>query len=509
MNATELINDAIGQLSTIPAVFSAADVVAYADLSRADSEIERALQAQCAIQSIIALDEVVGGSRYYLGQKPATAWWVESTLRWARAKVNFLTAGQLAREMALAFDVRPWNSAPAALLAVGRQWAIVTDGYAPATFVFPWSVVIRHNRQFTNVLRSINASEEWACESEIDAALSLLTDRESDVVRSRHGFETGHPATLEQIGNRYGVTRERIRQIEQKAYRKLRHPSRNRHLLRAFAADFIQHGGSLLVPASGITPRCKFLTERIGLPTAHIAELGQYIIAEESGIASYRKTLRSVRDYLEVSLETPCFTTIEALQFLSRPDGERVRNAENKYRVQRVVRNQPYMLKEALRALGRAAHFSEIADVCNRMFPDNHVTTHNWHAALGRVDSEAIGIVWIGVKGTYGLTEHGYSRPAHDLFESVARIVEAQFAITQHPVSLDFVLAELGKQRRELKHSSVSMALGFNERLEPVGHGEYIPKPTAASPQPDTARPQYDIDAAFAAFSSTAGSDQE
>lgn len=53
-----------------------------------------------------------------------------------------------------------------------------------------------------------------------------LTDREEKVIRLRYGLDDGHPRTLEEVGKEFGVTRERIRQIEAKAIRKLRHPTR-------------------------------------------------------------------------------------------------------------------------------------------------------------------------------------------------------------------------------------------------------------------------------------------
>lgn len=61
--------------------------------------------------------------------------------------------------------------------------------------------------------------------------LDTLTDREKSVIRQRFGFDDGSPKTLEEVGKYFGVSRERIRQIEVKALRKLRHPSRARRIV--------------------------------------------------------------------------------------------------------------------------------------------------------------------------------------------------------------------------------------------------------------------------------------
>ncbi|QTX31570.1 RNA polymerase sigma factor RpoD [Aminithiophilus ramosus] len=65
---------------------------------------------------------------------------------------------------------------------------------------------------------------------QLEGMLEDLTDREKQVLRLRFGLEDGHAYTLEEVGKRFGVTRERIRQIEAKALRKLRHPSRSKKL---------------------------------------------------------------------------------------------------------------------------------------------------------------------------------------------------------------------------------------------------------------------------------------
>ena len=66
--------------------------------------------------------------------------------------------------------------------------------------------------------------------------LNTLTPREQKVIMLRYGIDDGHPRTLEEVGREFNVTRERIRQIEAKALKKLRHPSRSKRL-RDFLED--------------------------------------------------------------------------------------------------------------------------------------------------------------------------------------------------------------------------------------------------------------------------------
>ena len=65
---------------------------------------------------------------------------------------------------------------------------------------------------------------------EIERSLSTLTGREGDVVRLYYGLNGRHPLTLEEIGDLFDLTRERVRQIKEKAIRRLKHTSRSRML---------------------------------------------------------------------------------------------------------------------------------------------------------------------------------------------------------------------------------------------------------------------------------------
>jgi RNA polymerase primary sigma factor len=76
----------------------------------------------------------------------------------------------------------------------------------------------------------VEAASKQLLKEQIDEVLSSLTHREQRVLVLRFGLEDGRSRTLEEVGQEFNVTRERIRQIEAKALRKLRHPSRSRKL---------------------------------------------------------------------------------------------------------------------------------------------------------------------------------------------------------------------------------------------------------------------------------------
>ena len=71
------------------------------------------------------------------------------------------------------------------------------------------------------------AASQVMLKEQLNQVLSTLTDREEKVLRLRFGLEDGRARTLEEVGQQFNVTRERIRQIEAKALRKLRHPNRS------------------------------------------------------------------------------------------------------------------------------------------------------------------------------------------------------------------------------------------------------------------------------------------
>ena len=422
------IDMAVSLLASRPLVFSARDVADYAGWEGLEDTIEANLGDN---ESVLSLHELGDGDAVlcnYLGMRVATKWWINHTTRWARAGVDCLTPVQLARLMSLAFDHSQWCALPSRLLALGQRSFMIADGCVPGTFASPWATLLRGNPRLVSMFRSIYSSGahvSWSpltLNTAVDQALDRLPKRDASIVRGRFGIGNQRPATLEQLGSLHGVTRERVRQIEVRALRRLSSRPLNKSLWLGIIGDFMQSGGTLIIPESSMTPQHRLVTICVNPITAHIPELSLHVLgtSEDSpAIIAYRGALRT-RDLSTAKHKKSQAPAVTALRFLSQADGERLRLAEEERTQVRARQTRPQMLLESLRSLGRAAHYKEIAEECNRLFPQREATVHSWHAALSLPGSETLGIVWIGRKGMYGLKEHGYSRPYTDLFDAVA-----------------------------------------------------------------------------------------
>ena len=83
----------------------------------------------------------------------------------------------------------------------------------------------------------IDAASFILLQEQLESVLHSLSEREKKVIQLRFGLLDGHPRTLEEVGREFGVTRERIRQIESKTLAKLRHPTRSQRL-----RDYLDEG---------------------------------------------------------------------------------------------------------------------------------------------------------------------------------------------------------------------------------------------------------------------------
>ena len=137
-------------------------------------------------------------------------------------------------EATLGREATPDELARAAGLSTARVLQLQGAGLAPLSLETPVGesgdttigdfVSDNKDELFTDVMRTVGRME-------LERALSSLPERERMILALRFGLTGEEPMTLERIGERFGLTRERIRQLEAKALAKLRHPSRSGALL--------------------------------------------------------------------------------------------------------------------------------------------------------------------------------------------------------------------------------------------------------------------------------------
>ena len=113
-------------------------------------------------------------------------------------------------------------------MSVERVREILKISQEPVSLETP--IGEEEDSQDDNVPVPADAAAFTLLKEQLVEVLSTLTDREQKVLRLRFGLDDGRARTLEEVGKEFNVTRERIRQIEAKALRKLRHPSRSRKL---------------------------------------------------------------------------------------------------------------------------------------------------------------------------------------------------------------------------------------------------------------------------------------
>ena len=505
MTTDETIRSALAVLSSRGKVFTTSDIVSFADLKGQEETIRNALSKTESLVSLSIDNGEISKSQSYLLKSSIETWWFESMPRWASKDLDYVTSEQLARTISFVFNGTTWRTLDEVLLSYGRKLVMVADGCISGTYVFPWAVFLRNHPHLIPLYREYNSRHLMeilhygSMEREISALLHSLDNRDSIVIQKRFGLGGHVRSTLEEIGIKFSITRERVRQIENRAMESLRNPRSIRRAFRGFAAGFMQGNGSLL--ARG--PYYVLLSEILDFKMTSIEPLGVTMLADKADTTSYLRAFSNRSAYLESLSNEEEHSSLTEMPFLTVNDYQELRIIEQQILTNRLSGlSRPEMLYVILRQLGRAAHYTELAVKCNALFPERQNSIHNWHAALGTTGAESLGIVYVGKHGTYGLTEHGYSKPAEGLYDSIARIVATKNQETGRPVSLDTIVAELSKERKEINLPSVPMVLHFSEQIESIGGG-YIPAyrsedQTSPSPQ------QYDIDAAFKAFSSSA-----
>jgi RNA polymerase sigma factor (sigma-70 family) len=438
---------------------------------------------------IRTVDEANEGERY-IAKKTLYAWFVNLNLRLAAIEFCTLSEAQLLLKMnGLRFS-GTWSHPPHDYIEFGQNHGLLNHLEGQDRYNFPLSTVMSSFGQYNIEMarqyllgRSHDSDITPEFEESIlrrlrNALEGLLDSRQQYVILRRYGILGFDAMTLEEVGQELGLTRERIRQIEVRCWKRMRHPSRRSfrsELVSLLLIYVLNRNGSLLLTSPNIRRGIEFICEYLNVPIRTFPHINIMSIGDVSSSFDLPDDI-----WVDLSnLRTNVRNFLSALPLqLTQKDVEEISDLLIPIVVKRLTKTQKIYL--VLKKIGRPAHFSEVTDMYTQMFPGEHTTEHSVNAALLR---EKHGVVWIGSKGTFALEEWGYQRPTCSLMDTIAQIVEQRYQGTGKPVPFVVIQAEIGKYRKLVNPASLVLASYCNPRLQTVDGLCFLPREEASDEQ--------------------------
>ncbi|HET59434.1 MAG TPA: hypothetical protein ENN32_03605 [Chloroflexi bacterium] len=340
------------------------------------------------------------------------------------------------------------------------------------------------------------ALEETPLDGFVADWFAVLTYREQQIIYGRYGLLRGKVLTLEQLGDQFGVTRERIRQIQKRAEGKLKKPinfQKIRPLTELFHYELVGAGG--FINAQQLKERlCKILwvgeVDPLGVANLifeldNSSEHLKGLYGREDKDLSLTQ-IKGIQKYLAVALEqerAPLITSRLITKFKGMRFYQEHADEFDDATIEACLESHPklrlkgelwYLKKrgwlslsgiiQALRQIGEPAHYKTITEQTNALLPANlHRIPHNIHAELGRRPDI---FVRVG-QGIFGLVEWGLSDDGCVANAAYRILIEAGKPL-HHEVITDSVL-----ETWRVSPGSVYAALSLDERFINIGNGIY------------------------------------
>ena len=434
--------------------------------------------------------EQTSGRKYFIAKKALYQWYVNLNVKLAKADKGNLDSNQLATSMGfLRLDAR-WASPPVEYVEFGQQFGLICPTLKQNEYVFPIAHILSFMSQSniqiaTHFLNTFSDKQdpvvppEQVISQAVEDRLKSFTDRARYIIVRRQGFGGMTKMTLEQVGKALGgITRERVRQIEEKCMRKMRHPKFCNTLVVPFISYILLHGSLIL--SSNSKPEIKFVAKYLNIPVGQFQPTDLLVVGVTTRKLVAPKEIW--RNLLNIDVIAGHLQSSLNL-ILTKNDIAKLAEALSVALLSRLTKSQKVYI--ALKQIGKPAHFERIAETFNALFPEGYHSDHSVHAILTR---EAYGVVWIGIKGTYALKEWGYERPSSTLFNTVKEIVERKYAETGKPVPFLVIQAEIGKYRKMVNPNSIIFAAYLNENLICVNEDYFTPKSAKESEAESSAK---------------------
>ena len=422
--------------------------------------------------------------KYFIPKRRLFQWFCQLNLRLAQAKQIRLSKHQLAKLISFLCIHERWDTPPTEVIQFGKQFGFIGTAWTEDQYIFPLAyilsfmsyslseVTVKHIiKEISSKIIDGNFSLKHLAEESIQEKFTCLTESECYIIKAREGLLTGKKMTLQWLGDQYGTARERIRQMEAKAWCKLRHPVNAPTYSRALIYNIMSKQGSLMVETdSPEMLTIGFLSKCSRVPYATLSHINLAILGvlpEDTILVKHRRLLLDNIDSVSIINQWES----EGRFCLIKRDLKFLAESIIRFRLKRLSKEQKVYL--VLRTIGKPAHSAKITEVYNSLFPSHQSTEHNIYAVLGR---EKYGVVWIGIRSTFALKEWGYEHPSKTLFNKVTKIVEKKYKETTRPVPFTIIVAEMGKYRQVVRNSSLTIASYRNPNLRRIGKNSFIPK---------------------------------
>ena len=353
-------------------------------------------------------------------------------------------------------------------------------------FTLPINNLLRYIKRFNyeiemdilkNRIISINKDNNHDClfhnenlNLNINKIIKTLTPKEGGILALRHGLFGSKLHTLEEIGSKYNLTRERIRQILMLSFRKLRHPKRIEKFKKIYYELLTENQGSIILNTD--------IYLKVLNPIAFIYDLlGVSYIKKNYGLIIdgkcvpshffnksmlWKKRIKFKNIINEVKKRNFHWLCWKDLMFFY--------NKLNS--LHEIKQNKIHRIYCTMKEIGKPAHYRTIAERYNEIYPIYSNTEHNIHAGLTIYPNY---FVWTGVFGVYALNEWGYQRPKLSLHETCYKIVKEQYEKTGKPVNFSYVEEKIFEYRKIVNPTSIVFSCYLNPGIKVLDNKTLVP----------------------------------
>jgi len=391
-----------------------------------------------------------------------------------------------------------WEIVPNEIIDYGIQYGLLTPTTFNNFFCLPLSFIFYYYqdkllskflydtaKQFFLFLSNTEAKKRndiinnssTNCLNNAISLLNFKSKRNITILLYREGILTKDNVSLETIGKYYNITRERVRQIINNLWLKFnRTPESQKIIFEGLILNIIKNKGSRLIPKN--EKIIQFFAKACGIPIELIPHTNYFLLgctlkplSKLNNILCNQKFNFNIPN-ISRKLSRTFYLSKEDILILSKSLYEYI--CKNRKKI--------YLVYSVLKSIGKPAHYSEVYEKYCILFPDHPISLRSIHAILDRL-ADGKDVVWVGIKGTYALSEWGYERPQKTLEETLSEIIQTNFNKTRNPVSLNTIFMEIYKYRKIVNKNSILLALAHNKDIIMISKNRFIPKDSYLNPE--------------------------